>query len=133
MAGSKTVLIIDDEHDAVDITKTMLSQMQGLDTISANDGETGIAKAREARPDLIVLDVQMPGKGGFQVFNELRADETLKNIPVIMLTGVARKAGISFSAEDMKEFLGREPEAYIEKPVDASEFQKAVSKALGLG
>jgi CheY-like chemotaxis protein len=132
MAGEKTVLIIDDEPDAVDITKTMLSQLPGLDTLSANDGERGIAKAREFKPDLIVLDVQMPGKGGFQVFNELRADESLKDIPVIMLTGVAEKAGIGFSASDMKEFLGKEPEAYIEKPVDAADFQATVSKILRL-
>jgi CheY-like chemotaxis protein len=132
MAGTRKVLIIDDEQDAIEITKTMLSDLEGIETLVANDGTSGMEKAREARPDLIVLDVQMPGKGGFQVFGELRSDESLKNIPVIMLTGVANKVGIGFSAEEMKDFLGEEPEAYLEKPIDASEFQQTVTKILGL-
>ena len=92
----------------------------------------GLEKAKEAKPDLIILDVQMPGKSGFDLFSELDKDESTKDIPVVMLTGVEEKTGIGFSAKSMGEFFGKEPAAYIEKPVDATELQNTVSKLLGL-
>lgn len=128
----KKVLIVDDEPDAIDIAEAMLSEIDCITVLSANDGESGLAKAREAIPDLIILDVQMPGKSGFDVFADLKRDDATKNIPVVMLTGVGDRTGLSFSADEMKEFLGSEPEAYIEKPVDAETLQKTVSKVLGL-
>lgn len=132
MADAKSVLVVDDEQDAVTIVETMLSELDGVSTISANDGESGLAKAKEAKPDLVILDVQMPGKNGFEVFTELRKDEGTKDIPVVMLTGVAEKTGVAFSGEDMKDFLGKEPEGYIEKPVEPEKLQQTVSQILGL-
>ena len=81
---------------------------------------------------MIILDVQMPGKTGFDVFVALRKDELTKNIPVIMLTGVREKAGLDFSADHMKEWFGVEPNAYIEKPVDPKTLQSIVAKILDL-
>ena len=132
MQNSKYVLIVDDEPDAVEITETMLSEIEGISTISAYDGESGLDLARKAQPDLIILDIQMPGINGFEVFTELKKDESTKAIQVIMLTVVEKKTGIGFSTEDMNTFLGNSPEAYIEKPVDAETLQKTVSKLLGL-
>jgi len=132
MSDEKRVLIVDDEPDAIDIIETMLSEISGLITLSANDGNSGLEKAKETRPDLIILDVQMPGKSGFKVFSELKKDESLKNTPVVMLTGIKEKTGLGFSAEDMEEYLGSEPEAYIEKPVDAATLQNTVSRLLGV-
>ncbi len=83
-------------------------------------------------PDLVILDVQMPGKGGFDVFAEMKQDEASADIPVIMLTGVAEKTGMAFSSQEMGDFLGREPDAYIEKPVDPATLQQTVSRVLGL-
>ena len=132
MSDAKTVLIVDDEPDAVEFVETALSEIEGVATVSANDGLSGLEKAKEAKPDLIILDVQMPGKNGFDVFMDLRNEPSMKDTPVIMLTGIADKVGIRFSGSDMGDFMGREPDAYIEKPVDPVELQKAVSKALGL-
>ena len=132
MSNEKRVLIVEDELDAIDIVEAMLSEISGIVTLSANDGNTGLEKAKETRPDLIILDVQMPGKSGFDVFSELKRDECLKDTPVVMLTGVKEKTGLGFSAEEMKEYLGRGPEAYIEKPVDAVALQKTVSRLLGV-
>ena len=128
MLKEKCVLIVDDEPDAVDIVEIMLSEISGISTMSVNDGESALVKARETNPDLIILDVQMPYKSGFDVFTELKKDESTKAIPVIMLTAVEEKTGIGFSAEAMKEFLGTYPEEYIEKPVNAMILQKTVSK-----
>ena len=132
MSNEKRVLIVDDEPDAIEIVEAMLSEVTGVSTLSANDGDSGLAKAKESNPDLIIMDVQMPGKNGFEVFSELKKDESLKGIPVIMLTGIKEKTNIGFSAENMKDFIGVEPEAYIEKPVDAVTLQETVSKILRL-
>ena len=132
MADAKSVLIVDDEQDAVDIVEAMLSDIEGVSTMSANDGDDGLSKAKEAKPDLVILDVQMPGMNGFDVFAELKKDDATKAIPVIMLTGVAEKTGIGFSGKDMKDFIGKEPDAYIEKPVEAEKLQQTVSQLLEL-
>ena len=132
MSNEKRVLIVDDEPDAVDIVEAMLSEISGITTLSAYDGNSGLEKAKETKPDLIILDVQMPGKNGFEVFTDLKQDESLMDTPVIMLTGVKEKTGLGFSADDMKDYMGKEPEAYIEKPVDPTTLQNTVSKLLGI-
>jgi len=132
MSDQKTVLIVDDEADAIAFVETALAEIGGVATLSASDGVSGLQKAKEAKPDLIILDVQMPGKSGFDVFVDLKKDASTKDTPVIMLTGVADKVGIRFSGRDMGEFMGEEPDAYIEKPVNPEELQKTVSKLLGL-
>ena len=131
MSEEKKVLIIDDEPDNVAIVETMLSELGGICTISAPDGYSGLEQAKKAKPDLIILDVQMPGKSGFEVFSELKKDDSTKDIPVIMLTGIGEKIGIRFSADNMGEFLGAYPDAYIEKPVDAEKLQRTVSGLIG--
>jgi len=132
MSNEKKVLIVDDEPDAIAIAETMLSEVKGIATLSETSGESGLTKAKEIKPSLIILDIQMPGKSGFDVFTELQKDASTKDIPVIMLTGVQEKTGIGFSAKEMQNFLGKEPDAYIEKPVDAEKLQKTVSNLLGL-
>ncbi|MFC1528371.1 response regulator [Candidatus Latescibacterota bacterium] len=132
MSNEKRILIVDDEPDAIDIVEAMLSEINGIITLSANDGNSGLEKAKETKPDLIILDVQMPGKSGFDVFADLKKDESLKDTPVVMLTGIREKTKMSFSAENMKDFIGSEPEAYIEKPVDAVTLQNTVSRLLGV-
>ena len=132
MTDQKQVLVIDDEIDAIDIVEAMLADLEGVAILSANDGDSGLNKVREFQPDLIILDIQMPGKSGFDVFSELKKDETTSSIPVVMLTGVMEKTGINFSADDMGNFIGEKPTAYIEKPVDPSVLQKTVSDILGL-
>ena len=78
---NKKVLVVDDETDSVSFLEAILKG-QGLDVISANDGEAGLNKARSESPDLIFLDVQMPKIDGFDVFKILRDDEKTKEIPI---------------------------------------------------
>ena len=131
MSDEKRVLVVEDDPDAIDMVEAMLSEIGGITTLSAKDGDSGLEKAKEIRPDLIILDVHMPGKSGFEVFSALKKDQSLKDTPVIMLTGVKQKTGLGFSAQDMGEYLGSEPEAYIEKPVDPTRLQSTVSRLLG--
>jgi len=127
----KTVLVVDDNEDARD-TVVLILEASGCQCVTAVDGEDGLAKVRSEKPDLVILDVQMPKKDGFQVFSELRADEATRSIPVIILTGVGERTGIGFSSREMGDYLGSEPEAYVEKPIEPGHLADTVRKILGM-
>jgi CheY-like chemotaxis protein len=132
MAENKKVLIIDDEPDATAFSEAMLSELGDFEIVTACNGLEGLQKAEAIKPDLIILDVQMPVMNGFQVFKELKRKDDTENIPVIMLTGIASTTGLRYDAKDMGITLGSEPNAFIDKPVEPEEFHKTVSEILGL-
>jgi CheY-like chemotaxis protein len=82
----KTILIIDDQPFFINMQQTVL-QKQGYRVLSASGGPEGLAQAKQHKPDVILLDIEMPGMDGFTVCEKLKQDETLKGIPVIILTG----------------------------------------------
>lgn len=123
-------LIVDDEADAREFVRAIL-ESEDWEVEEAEDGEAGLAKAGELKPDLIVLDVQMPKKDGFAVFGELVKNPDTTDAKVIMLTGVGEKMGIGFSGDDMSEYLGKEPDAYVEKPIEPEAFKRIVQKVAG--
>ena len=84
MAREK-ILIIDDEQDLVKLVKEIL-ELEDFQVSCAYDGEEGLKKATSEIPDLILLDIKMPGVNGFQVLERLKIDETTSHIPVVMLT-----------------------------------------------
>jgi CheY-like chemotaxis protein len=126
---SKTVLVVDDEPDAVDFIKEVL-ETEGLKVITAPDGSKGLETMRKEKPDLVFLDVQMPVMDGFQVFQEMKRDAELKTIPVVMLTGIKEKVGIGFSADEMKDYMGERPNAYLEKPIEPAKVRETLKKVL---
>ncbi|MDP8315247.1 MAG: response regulator [Candidatus Celaenobacter antarcticus] len=132
MAENKKILIIDDEPDARAFSEAMLTELGDFEIETAKNGLEGLQKAELIKPDLIILDVQMPVMNGFQVFKELRRKGITENIPVIMLTGIATTTGLRYDAKDMGITLGSEPNAFIDKPVEPDEFHKTVSQILGL-
>ncbi|NQT92653.1 MAG: response regulator [Lentisphaerae bacterium] len=85
MKLTKTILIVDDEQDYADMI-CMRLEANGYNVVTAYDGESGLKAAKETKPNLILLDVMMPGMDGFQVLSRLRRDETTIHIPVVMLT-----------------------------------------------
>ena len=87
--------------------------------------------ARAQKPDVIILDVQMPRKDGFMVFAELRADEATQGIPVIMLTSVTARTGLKFGADTVADYVGSAPEAYHDKPIDPVALRETVGKLMG--
>jgi CheY-like chemotaxis protein len=127
----KTVLVVDDESDARAFVRAIL-EPEGWEVAEAFDGVDGLKQAKAFKPDLIVLDVQMPRKNGFEVFNALSQDADTNNIKVIMLTGVAEKTGIRFSGKEMGDYFGEEPAAYVEKPIDPDVFKRTVSQVAGM-
>ncbi|MFO8008615.1 MAG: response regulator [Candidatus Brocadiia bacterium] len=125
----KKVLVVDDEPDAVEFVRAVMEEA-GYEVVSASNGSDGLAAAQAEAPDLVVLDVQMPGMDGFTVFGKLRKTTGLQEVPVIMLTGVGQKVGIGFGAEEMGDYFGQEPDAYIEKPVDPQLLQQKARSLL---
>jgi len=79
------ILIIDDEKDLVKLVREILEQ-EDFEVSDAYDGEEGLRKAISEIPDLILLDIKMPGLNGFQVLERLKMDKTISHIPVVMLT-----------------------------------------------
>ena len=84
---AKKILVVDDDPDLVDAT-SMILKSKKYDVCVAYDGVEGLEKARNEKPDLIVLDVMMPQKDGYTLCKELKADPDLSGIPVLLLTAV---------------------------------------------
>ena len=127
MSNEKRVLIIDDEPDSIDIVESMLSEIEGISTLSANDGNSGLEKAEEAKPDLIILDVMMPELDGFAACKKLKSSEK-NEIPIILLTGVAEH--IRNTNYPLDGVLRSDAEEYLEKPVNPEEILRVVKKYL---
>lgn len=89
-ARKTRVLLIDDEPSIIKILGRLL-QMAGFDCLTAMDGEEGLAKAREAHPDAIVLDLMLPKLNGFEVCAALKQDETTRGIHVLIYTARGRQ------------------------------------------
>lgn len=106
----KKILIVDDETDLVELVKMRL-EASGYDVITAYDGVAGLKKAREGKPDLIVLDILLPEMNGYRVCLDLKTDKMYKDIPIIMFTAKFQPADIRFGKE-----LGAD--AYITKPFE---------------
>lgn len=121
----RQVLVVDDEADAREFVRAIL-EPEGWEVHTAEDGQSGIETAKTLQPDLVVLDVEMPNKNGFEVFSELIQMPETRDVKTVMLTGVADKVGMRFSADDMGNFLGQEPNAYVEKPIDPDTFLRIV-------
>jgi len=123
-------LIVDDEADARQFIRAVL-EPDGWEIAEAENGQTGLEQARAFKPDLVILDIQMPEQGGFTMFNELKKEPELGNCKVIMLTGVREKTGLGFSGEEMGEFYGTEPDAYLEKPVQPGALKRVINRVTG--
>lgn len=126
------MLVVDDDQTAVAFVRTALEPGK-YEVIGVSDGLAGLAQARKEPPDLIILDVYMPRQPGFYTLRDLKADPKTKNIPVVMLTGVGERLGITFSTQDIYDFLGIEPDAYLEKPVDPRFLRKIIDRLLSVG
>jgi CheY-like chemotaxis protein len=129
MSDCPKILIADDEQECIDFVQEALAEID-CELLDARDGEEALQIAREQIPQLIILDVQMPKRDGFSVFAQLRADKKLAKIPVIMLTAMTERTGIKTNAEDMGQYLGSQPEAYIDKPIEPVILKQSVKRLL---
>jgi two-component system phosphate regulon response regulator PhoB len=129
---AKTILSVDDDPDIVTSVETIIEET-GHNAITATNGEEGLAKVRDERPDLVIMDVLMPKQSGIKMYRELKTDEALKHIPVIIHSGIAKRTFLR-SQEALTEFGDDpvpEPAAYLEKPVEPEELAAMITKLIG--
>lgn len=115
MSKPKYILLVDDDSDLVE-TVAMNLEAQGYEVGKAFDGEEGAQSIEKRRPDLVVLDVMMPRKNGYELCSQLKADPELKSIPVIMLTSVGSE--VPSSSYTHQDGMQLEADDYLPKPVD---------------
>lgn len=128
----KRVLIVDDELDMRIFISTLL-ETRGYKPIVTRNGKEGMRKAKSIVPDLIILDVMMPEEGGVQMYRQLKTDNDLKDIPVIMVSAIAKKTFSHYlkMLNVQKEDNIPEPEAYMEKPPEAAALLKMTGRLIG--
>jgi DNA-binding response OmpR family regulator len=126
MSG-KYVLIVDDDPDLVE-TVAMLLKSKGYEVGKAYDGVEGEAAIQQRRPDVLILDVMMPRKNGYQLCKELKANEATRGIPVVMLTAVGE--AVPTTTYSHAEGMALEAEDFIAKPVDTKDLIEAVERLL---
>ncbi len=114
------ILIVDDEKDIVETLAFMLKQ-KGFEIISAYDGEEGLKLAKEANPDLIILDVMMPKINGYKICRLLKFDSRYKNIPIIMVTARSQAQDIAIGEETGAD-------EYITKPFEFNDLFRCIDK-----
>jgi two-component system response regulator VicR len=121
----KVVVCIEDEPEMIDLVKLILGR-KGFELVGAVGGREGLETVRQLKPDLVLLDLMMPDMDGWEVYQKMKTDEELKEIPVIVVTA---------KAQSIDKVLGlhiAKVEDYVTKPFGPQELLQAVNKVLGL-
>lgn len=122
MGQKPTILIVDDRPSIVEVLCLFL-RLRGYETQEAYDGETALELMRRHRPDLVLLDLVIPERSGFEVLRAMRSDEQLSHIPVIVMTA---RAEVGDSPSPGLEGAA----AFVPKPFDLEEVAKLISQVL---
>jgi CheY-like chemotaxis protein len=133
-ATKPTILIVDDEMD-MRIFITTLFETSGFHAVTSSNGVEGMKKAKTLHPDLIILDVMMPGEGGALMYKSLKGDASLRDIPVIMCSAVG-KTSFQHYLKMLNARLEKpvsDPEAYVEKPPDPDRLLAMAKKVMEHG
>jgi len=124
-SDEKVILVVDDDADTVELLKQRLGEM-GHKPVGAYGGVEALALGRELGPDVVLLDVSMPGMDGLEVCRKLKADVATQHVPVLMLVGpdepMDKMQGLRIGAAD-----------FLSKPIDEAELRARVTSALRLG
>jgi len=129
MSEKKRILVVDDEPDFAGIVQQNLEK-EGFEVEVAYDGDEGLQKVQANPPDAIVLDVMMPGKDGYQVCSELKADDRYADIPIILLTAVA--SHVTSTRYSHRDGMSTEADDYLAKPASAEEITESIKGLLDM-
>jgi DNA-binding response OmpR family regulator len=121
-AGHKTILVVDDDPEIVTMLSLRLGK-RGYRVVSATDGNAALAAASRERPDLVVLDVMMPGKTGWEVARNLRHDPVTEHVKIVMLTAIGEQVN-----EMTSPLYGAD--AHIDKPFEFDTLENTIANLL---
>jgi len=127
MKVAKKILLVDDDPDFVEGARMVLEKSD-FEVVTAFSGKECLERIKEERPDLIILDIMMPKKSGFEVCKELKSNIEYSRIPVVMLTALKQK--LSQTSYSIAEGLELEAEDYLEKPIEPKELVSRIKKIL---
>ncbi len=138
----KKIMIVDDDPDNISII-SLIVEDNGYTSVSANSGKEGFELAKKENPDLITLDLIMPEQSGIVMFQELKKDPDLCDIPVVIISGASEVTGVDLKNFIFKQAAGDEkmvetsgmgkysaPNAFVEKPVNPDELVKIINDLL---
>ncbi len=123
-AEPKRVVCVEDEPEMIDLVRLILGR-KGYDVIGANGGVEGLETVKREQPDLVLLDLMMPDMDGWEVYQQMKADAALRDIPVVVVTA---------KAQSIDKVLGlhiAKVDDYITKPFGPQELLESVEKILG--
>jgi len=123
---AKRVVCIEDEPEMIDLVRLILGR-KGFEVIGANGGVEGLEAVRREKPDLVLLDLMMPDMDGWEVYQQIKADEALRHIPIVVVTA---------KAQSIDKVLGlhiAKVDDYITKPFGPQELLESIAKILGPG
>lgn len=123
-AQTKRILIVDDEEVIRELAKDLLEN-KGYQVLTAPDGRKGVEIAKSQKPDLIIMDVNMPRLNGFQALHEIKKDKKTMSIPVFMLT-------TRNSEDDMRQGMEEYADKYLPKPFTPQKLLQEIEETLGL-
>jgi two-component system cell cycle response regulator DivK len=115
-----TVLIVEDNDKNMKLARDVL-QAKGYQTLEAETGEEGVRLAKERKPDLVLMDIQLPGINGIEAFRQIRADPGTARIPVVALTA-------SVTPTDRSQITAAGFDAFVGKPINLKEFLDTVKR-----
>jgi DNA-binding response OmpR family regulator len=121
---TKQILCIEDEPEMIDLIRLILGR-RGFEVVGAAGGKEGLEKVRQHPPELVLLDLMMPDMDGWEVYQQMKADDKTKNIPVIVVTA---------KAQSIDKVLGlhiAKVDDYIAKPFSPQDLLNSVEKVLG--
>ncbi len=121
--ANELILIVEDNEKNRKLARDIL-QVKGYRTIEAETAEAGLELAPRENPDLVLMDIQLPGMNGIQALKKLRESEATRAIPVLAFTA-------SVMPQDRREIMGAGFDGFVAKPVNLKEFVAAIAKALG--
>jgi len=121
--ANELILIVEDNEKNRKLARDIL-QVKGYRTIEAETAETGLEMAPKENPDLVLMDIQLPGMNGIQALKKLRESEATRAIPVLAFTA-------SVMPQDRREIMDAGFDGFVAKPVNLKEFVAAIAKALG--
>ena len=116
------ILVADDEEDIKSVLEMFLD-VAGYDVVSAYDGLDAIEKIKESKPDLVLMDIMMPLIDGIEVVRQMKADDSIKHIPVVMLTAASK-------SDMVDKAMKAGAHDYIQKPFEPEQVQSLIEKIL---
>ncbi len=124
----KTAVIIDDERDITTYLGALLAD-QGWQVRTANSSADGLALLQQQRPDVVLLDIMMPDRGGLQTLVAIRKNPDLASLPVILVSGIQEKLTADYHAF-LDRFKHYRPDAFLDKPVDPPQLFATIEQVL---